>query len=54
MELVEIPIVDDLEPNTAWSDRPPVKFEEQEMDIAAFALWRRASLPEAAAEDEAR
>ena len=37
---VEMPVIDDLEQDTAWSDRPPVKFEEQEMDIAAFELWR--------------
>lgn len=54
METVEIPVADDLEQNSAWSDKPPVKFEEQEMDIAAFRLWRNASVVEAAAEEEAQ
>jgi hypothetical protein len=54
METVEIPVTDDLEQDTAWSDRPPVKFEEQEMDIAAFELWRSASVPEGAADEEGR
>ena len=54
METVEIPVADDLEQNTGWSDRPPVKFEEQDMDIAAFELWRNASLPDGAAEEEGK
>lgn len=54
METVEIPVLDDLEQNSAWSDRPPVKFEEQEMDMAAFALWRNASLPDGTFEEESR
>ena len=54
METVEIPVADDLEQNSAWSDRPPVKFEEQEMDMAAFELWRNASIPDGTAEEEVR
>ena len=54
METVEIPFADDVEQNTAWSDRPPVKFEDQDMDIAAFELWRNASVPEGAADEEGR
>ena len=53
METLEIPVAEEVEPESGWSDKPPVKFEEQEMDIAAFELWRTASIPEVTAEDQA-
>ena len=52
METLEMPVAEDLEQSTGWSDKPPLKFEEQEMDIAAFELWRTASMPEVASEEQ--
>jgi hypothetical protein len=43
METLEMPVVEESAAERRWSDAPPVKFEEQEMDIAAFRLWRTAS-----------
>ena len=34
------------------ADAPPPRIEEEEMDILAFELWHRASVPELAAEEE--
>jgi hypothetical protein len=53
METVEMPLIEDLD-QTAWSGQPPVKFEEQEMDIAAFALWRSASMPDVLPDDDGK
>jgi hypothetical protein len=33
-------------------DAPPPKIEEEEMDILAFELWHRGSVPELAGEEE--
>jgi len=46
METLELPVVEELEETPAWSDRPPVDFAEQDMDLAAFKLWREASRPD--------
>jgi hypothetical protein len=35
-----------------WDDAPPPPLEEQEMDILAFELWRRASCQDIAPEEE--
>ena len=35
-----------------WDDAPPPALEEQEMDILAFELWRRASRQDVAPEEE--
>ena len=50
METLELPIIEDTEESSQWSDRPPVNFAEQEMDIAAFKLWREASRPDSGEE----
>ena len=34
------------------ADAPPPKIEEEEMDILAFGLWHRGSVPQLAAEEE--
>ena len=34
------------------ADVPPPNIEEEEMDILAFELWHRGSVPELAAEEE--
>jgi hypothetical protein len=39
MEIVELP-------NPEESEAPPVDFAEQEIDLAAFQLWRGASRPD--------
>lgn len=52
METLEIPVDGDLDERASWSDRPPVKFEEQDMDLAAFRLWRQASRAGVAAVEE--
>lgn len=39
METLELPVIEEQEPVAA----PPTDFAEQEMDIAAFQLWRDAS-----------
>jgi len=36
-----------------WDDAPPPVLEEQEMDILAFELWRRASCQDIVAEETA-
>ena len=45
MEILPIPEC------SQWDAAPPVKFEEQELDILAFELWRRANC-DATADDE--
>jgi hypothetical protein len=34
------------------TDAPPPRIEEEEMDILAFELWHRGSIPELVAEEE--
>jgi hypothetical protein len=34
------------------TEAPPPRIEEEEMDILAFELWHRGSVPELAAEEE--
>ncbi len=46
MEVLELPAVKELEECPQWGDAPPVKLEEQELDIEAFELWKEASRPE--------
>jgi hypothetical protein len=46
METLELPVIEETDDSSQWSDRPPVNFAEQEMDIAAFKLWREASRPD--------
>jgi hypothetical protein len=53
METLEIPVDGELDERASWSDRPPVKFEEQELDLTAFRLWRQASRAGVAAGEEA-
>jgi hypothetical protein len=43
METLQMPVDAETEERSSWSDKPPVKFEEQELDQAAFKLWRQAS-----------
>ena len=52
MQTLELPIEEELEDLSSWPDTPPVNFAEQEMDIAAFQLWREASRLDTAAEEE--
>ena len=51
MEALAMPIAEELAENS-WGDAPPPRFEEQEMDIAAFALWQQASSPNPAADED--
>jgi hypothetical protein len=50
METLELPVIEEPEEISPWPDGPPVDFAEQEMDVAAFKLWREASFPDAAEE----
>jgi hypothetical protein len=43
METLELPRIEELEESSQLPDGPPVNFAEQEMDLAAFRLWREAS-----------
>jgi hypothetical protein len=52
MEALEVPVNGELDERSSWSDNPPVKFEEQELDQAAFKLWRQASRAGVAAGEE--
>jgi hypothetical protein len=53
METVEMPVDGELDERASWSDNPPVKFEEQELDLTAFQLWRQASRAGVANTEEA-
>lgn len=53
METLEMPVNGELDERASWSDNPPVKFEEQELDLAAFQLWRLASRAAVNAGEEA-
>lgn len=46
METLVLPIAKDME------ETPPADFTEDDMDLAAFQLWREASLPDPVAEEE--
>jgi hypothetical protein len=46
MELLELPVLEELE------ETPPATCVEEEIDLAAFELWRAASRPELAADEE--
>ena len=52
MEMLETPVSGDLAEDAPWSDPPPPKLEEQELDILAFELWQRASRQDVAAEQD--
>lgn len=43
MEILEMPAVEELDECPKWGEAPPVKFEEQDLDIEAFELWQEAS-----------
>jgi hypothetical protein len=43
METLEQPIVQESDEVQSWPELPPVDFTQQEMDIAAFELWREGS-----------
>lgn len=45
MEILPIPEC------SPWDAAPPVKFEEQELEILAFELWRRANCSETAGDE---
>lgn len=53
METMEMPADREFEERASWSENPPVKFEEQELDLAAFKLWRQASRAGVAVTEEA-
>jgi hypothetical protein len=44
-------MAEELAEVTQWDDAPPPSFEEEELDILAFRLWKRAN-PSEAAPDE--
>jgi hypothetical protein len=46
METLELPVAQELDETSA----APVNFVEQEVDLAAFKLWRDASCPDGAAD----
>ena len=52
METLEMPVAEELEEISAWGEGPPVRFDEQEMDIAAFELWRQASRDDLPADED--
>jgi len=54
METLELPIAEEVEEVVSWSDRPPVNFAEQQMDVAAFRLLGNVAMDEDAAESEER
>ncbi len=56
MEILTLPLAETLAEAAQPGDAPPVKLEEQEMDILAFQLWQRANYPldEWLREEEAR
>lgn len=45
METLEVPVPEQLDESERLPV-PPVRIEEQEMDVAAFNLWKRASRPD--------
>ena len=45
MEILEMPVVDETAEQPQWGEAPPVKIEEQDLDLEAFELWHEASLP---------
>ena len=46
METSDLPIAEELDEVTPWPDTPPRNFVEQDVDIAAFELWQKASRPD--------
>jgi hypothetical protein len=46
METLELPVAEELE------ETPPANCTEDEIDLAAFQLWRQASLPDAPADGD--
>lgn len=45
-------MAEELAEVTQWDDAPPPKFEEEELDILAFKLWKQANASEETAADE--
>jgi len=43
METLELPATKEADEIQSWPELPPVDIAKQEMDIAAFQLWRDAS-----------
>ncbi len=52
MQLLETAAPTDLNEDSAWSAPPPVKIDEEQLDILAFELWQRASRQDLAAEED--
>jgi len=53
METLELPVIQESDEVISWPELPPIDFAKQEMDLAAFQLWRDASLLDDAAEQDA-
>ena len=51
MEAAATAMAEELAEVTQWDDAPPPKFEEEELDILAFELWRRANCSETAPDE---
>ncbi|HLK50020.1 MAG TPA: hypothetical protein VKT49_17875 [Bryobacteraceae bacterium] len=51
MEIIDTAVTEELGDRPSWSNPPPPKLEEEELDILAFELWQRASRQDAAAEE---
>jgi hypothetical protein len=51
METLELPSVEEQNETLFPPELPPVNFAEQEIDLAAFRLWREASRFDSAADD---
>jgi len=52
MEIIDTAIPEELSDRPPWSNPPPPKLEEEELDLLAFELWQRASRQDVAAEED--
>ncbi len=43
MEILEMPVAEEVEETPEWGEAAPAKLEEQEFDLRAFELWQQAS-----------
>jgi hypothetical protein len=46
MEILEMPVAEELEETPEWGEAAPIRLEEQELDLRAFELWQQASRPD--------
>jgi hypothetical protein len=52
MEIPVITTAEEVFDASPWTEAPPLKIEEQELDLLALELWQRGSCPDLADDEQ--